>query len=280
MNDHDSQSFESWLRATHGPAHSRRTAERNAVFFLPHLKPGMALLDAGCGPGSITIGLARAISPGEAVGIDASAESIAEARTHAMAAGVANVRFEVADVCALPFDNATFDAVFAHALLQHVSFPLDALEELRRVLKPGGVIGVADADFDGAIVAPESDALARGAAIMRRMRRNPHVGKHLRELLHEAGFVRIQASATCGYQGDEVSVRLHGEWNARYFEAEPLVANAVASGWAQREELREIAAAWRLWSVDPRAFAASFWCEAVGWAPQESPKQSRTTHAS
>jgi ubiquinone/menaquinone biosynthesis C-methylase UbiE len=264
--EQESASFETWLRATHGPAHSRRTAERNAAFLLPHLKPGMVLLDAGCGPGSMTVGLARAVAPGEAVGIDTSAESIAAARAHGEASGCANVRFDVADVCALPFADATFDAAFAHALLQHLPFPLDALTEIRRVVKPGGVIGVADADFDGSIFAPESDAIARGTEIMRRMRRNPHIGKHLRELLHEAGFVRTVGSATARAQGDVSSVALDGEWSARYFEAEPLIARAEAQGWATRVEMRDIAEAWRAWSRDPGAFTAAFWCEAVGWA--------------
>jgi ubiquinone/menaquinone biosynthesis C-methylase UbiE len=263
--EEESPSLEAWLRATHSPAHSRRTAERNAAFLLPHLRPGMSLLDAGCGPGSITVGLARVVAPGETVGIDGSVETIEAARAHAESSGCGNVRFEAADVCALPFADATFDAAFAHALLQHLPFPLDALKELRRVLKPGGVIGVADADFDGALFAPENDAIARGTEIMRRMRRNPHVGKHLRALLHEAGFVRAVGSATAGSQGDETSVRYNGEWNARYFEAEPLIAHVESRGWATREEMREIAAGWRAWAVDPGAFTATFFCAAVGW---------------
>ena len=266
-NQPESASFEAWLRTTHGPAHSRRTAERNAAFLLPHLGPGMRLLDAGCGPGSITIGLARAVAPGEAVGIDASEEAIAAARQRATADSCANVRFEVADASALPYEDGSFDAVFAHALLQHLPWPLDALVELRRVLKPGGVIGVADADMEGALLAPESDALARGADIMRRMRHNPRVGRHLRGLLHNAGFARVEASATAGARGDAASVKLDGEWNARYFEAEPMIAQAESRGWATRVEMVEIASAWRAWANDPGAFSAAFWCQAVGWAP-------------
>ncbi len=258
--------FEAWLRTTHGPAHSRRTAERNAAFLLPHLRPGMRLLDAGCGPGSITLGLARAVAPGEVVGIDASPEASAAARERASAEGCENARFEVADVGALPYD-ATFDAAFAHALLQHLPWPLDALTELRRAIKPGGIIGVADADFDGALLAPESEALTLGNDIMRRMRRNPHVGKNLRGLLHNAGFVRTEASATAGARGDVTSVKWDGEWNARYFEAEPMIAQVESRGWATREQMREIAAAWRAWGDDPGAFSAAFWCQALGWAP-------------
>jgi ubiquinone/menaquinone biosynthesis C-methylase UbiE len=273
QTQHDPAAFEAWLRGTHGPAHSRRTAERNAAFLLPYLRPGMTLLDAGSGPGSITIGLARAVAggdagaPGECIGIDASAERVEDARTRAAADGVTNVRFDVADVCKLPFADATFDAAFAHALLQHLPWPLDALAEIRRVLKPGGIIGVADADLDGALLAPEDPMLARGNEIMRRMRQNPHVGKNLRGLLHNAGFVRVEASATAGARGDATSVKWDGEWNARYFEAEPMVALAEARGWATRAEMLEIAAAWRAWGDDPAAFSAAFWCSAVGWAP-------------
>lgn len=265
----ESPELEAWLRATHGPAQRRRTAERNAAFLLPHLRPGMRLLDAGCGAGSITIGLARAVAPGEVIGIDASAERIDEARGAAATAGCENVRFEVADVCRLPFDDASFDAAFAHALLQHVEWPLDALVELRRVLRPGGIIGVADTDFDGALLAPESDALAKGGEIMARMRRHPRIGKQLRGMLHRAGFRRIIASATAGARGDGGAVKFDGEWNARYFEAEPLVAHVEARGWATRDEMGEIAAAWRAWGDDPAAFSATFWCTAVGWAEAE-----------
>jgi ubiquinone/menaquinone biosynthesis C-methylase UbiE len=92
----------------------QRTAAQNADFFLPHLRPGMRLLDAGCGQGSITIGLADAVAPGEVVGLDRDPEQVERARALAAERGVTNVRFEVGDAYALPFPDASFDAVFAH----------------------------------------------------------------------------------------------------------------------------------------------------------------------
>lgn len=79
-----------------------RTATDFAGFFLPYLQPGMRLLDCGCGPGTITIGLAAAVAPGEVVGIDLEAAQINLAQTQAAQANVTNARFEVANVYELP----------------------------------------------------------------------------------------------------------------------------------------------------------------------------------
>src|SRR5215470_9709319 len=76
-------------------SHAKRTAEKEASFFLPLLRPGMRLLDVGCGPGSITAGLARRVDPGETIGIDASASVIDTARS-LLEAPIANLTFEVA----------------------------------------------------------------------------------------------------------------------------------------------------------------------------------------
>src|SRR5438105_3240200 len=162
--------FQRWLRGMHSPAHARRTAAHNAAFFLPHLKRGMKLLDVGCGPGSITIGLAEAVAPAETIGIDASPDAIEEARALAASKQCTNVRFEVADVYALPFEDATFDAAFSHAVMQHLHDPVAALREIRRVLKPGAIIAIADADHDGSILAPADPLLDASLQLLAEIR--------------------------------------------------------------------------------------------------------------
>ena len=101
-----------------------RTAAKEAAFFLSHLRPGMRLLDLGSGPGSITLGLAEKVSPGEVVGVDLQPSQVEKAQALSAARGVKNVRFEVADVYRLPFPDGSFDAVVAHVVLMHLSKPM------------------------------------------------------------------------------------------------------------------------------------------------------------
>jgi ubiquinone/menaquinone biosynthesis C-methylase UbiE len=228
----------------------------------------MRLLDIGCGPGSITMGLAEAVAPGEAVGIDAHAEAIDAARRRADEQDCRNVRFDVADAYTLPFADATFDAAFMHAVLQHLRDPLAALREACRVLKPGGVIGLADADYDGTIIAPENPLLHRGFAIDAELRGhtggNVRVGKHLRELLHEAGFSGAVASVAAGADGSDEATRFMGEFEAQRYAAPAYVDYVCAFGISTGDELRAISEAWRRWGSHPGAYWARFWCQAVG----------------
>src|SRR6202021_2279019 len=90
-------------------SHTWRTAENSAAYLLPHLRPGLSLLDIGCGPGTITADLARLVAPGGVVGVDAPAEVVAQAEAHATSCGVTNARFEVGDLFALAYGEGTFD---------------------------------------------------------------------------------------------------------------------------------------------------------------------------
>src|SRR3954447_10481580 len=99
-------------------SHRWRTVENSAAYLVPHLQPGQSLLDVGCGPGTITVDLARRVAPGAVTGIDASADVIAQAQADAPQ-DVA-VRFDVADVYRLPYDDGEFDVVHAHQVLQHL----------------------------------------------------------------------------------------------------------------------------------------------------------------
>ena len=124
-----------------------RTAEIDAAFLLPHIKKGMRILDTGCGPETITVGLAGYAEPGEVIGIDQADEIVDHARAYARDKGVANVRFETASIYDLPFQDADFDIAYAHQLLQHLAAPVAALREISRILRPGAILAVRDADY-------------------------------------------------------------------------------------------------------------------------------------
>src|SRR5690606_17637857 len=102
-------------------SHRRRTAANSAAFLLPHLLSDMTLLDVGCGPGTVTVDLAERLTQGSVVGVDASDEVLESARGLADAHGTKNISFEHANAYQLPFEDDSFDVVFAHQLLQHLS---------------------------------------------------------------------------------------------------------------------------------------------------------------
>jgi SAM-dependent methyltransferase len=238
------------------PNHAGRTAESHAAFLLPHLRPGMALLDMGCGPGTITVGLAAAVAPGVTTGIDLNPEL------------VDGIDMISGDVMNLPFADASFDAIYACALLQHLPDPLGALREARRVARPGAVIGVVDADWDGELLYPINAVLRRSMDVARKLREgtSPFVGKQMRHLLTEAGFCRTEGYAWVTHHGTADDARGVGSFTASLFRYPATVERAVAERWATAEELDEMSLAWTAWGEHPGAFLARFWCEAIGWA--------------
>jgi ubiquinone/menaquinone biosynthesis C-methylase UbiE len=248
--------------------HASRTAARQAAFYLPYLQPGMRLLDCGCGSGSITVGLAQVVAPGQVTGIDISEAEVARARDRAAAEDITNVHFEVGNVYQLAFPAHSFDALFAHNVLEHVGEPIKALREMQRVLKPGGVLGVRDVDWGGFLVRDTAEVVHKYwvwyEAVWARAGGHSRIGRELRGLLHEAGFVDVVGSASYDAYGDPDALRFLSEIFTSRCSQPDFVTQVVEHGLAEQERIEELKAALQVWPEDPNAFAAVAHCEVIG----------------
>ena len=242
-------------------AHRRRTAENSAGYLLPHLRPGISVLDVGCGPGTITVDLAARVAPGQVTAVELTDDALDLARAEARARGQANIVFATSDVHALDFADDTFDVVHAHQVLQHVADPVQALRELRRVCKPGGVVAVRDADYAGFTWFPQlpgagplDAALRRGGAGQRRRARRGAaavvVGSARRTATTSrppaaCGVLRRRKTATggagCGRTGSS---------------SRPWLVSWSTQGWRQPRSSEEISSAWRDWAAAPDGWLA------------------------
>ncbi len=249
--------------------HAKRTADTSAAFFLPFLKSGMRLLDVGCGPGSITTGLARRVEPAATIGIDPSPSVIETARSLAEAKGPRHLTFEVGTIYEPRFAPETFEAVFAHQVLQHLGRPVDALRQIRTLLTPGGMVGVRDVDWGSTTFYPENQGMRRFFTLYYELaRRNggePNAGRYLRRWFREAGFAEARVTTSTVSYTDEAATREWGDTFAERTLHSNLADKALEFGIATRSELKEIAAAWRAWGRDPDAFYCFSHTEVLAW---------------
>ena len=168
----------------------RRNAETHAAHLLPHLKPGSRVLDLGCGPGTISVGLAKAVDPGELHGIDMEESQIMVARASAQAGEHMNATFHVGDATDLPFEDGYFDTAHTHAVLMHVPDTEKTLSEVMRVLKPGGVLAsremITEASFVGPQQAVDESAWQTFGRLISARGGHPNMGRDLKHVFVNA----------------------------------------------------------------------------------------------
>ena len=241
-------------RYTHGhsaavlSAHSRRGAADSAAYLLAHLRAGMDLLDVGCGPASITADLAERVTPGRVVGLDAAAGALEAARATLSERGLSEqVEVTSGDVMALPFEDASFDVVHAHQVLQHLADPVGALAEMRRVTRPGGIVAVRDAVYSAMTWFPEPAGMERWRSVyMATARANG--GEPDR-----AGFTEVTASASTWCYATPAD----RAWQSQTWAQRSLTSfgpRAVELGLADGADLETMAQAWRQWGASEDAW--------------------------
>lgn len=269
----DSQSRDTY---THGYKtavrnQQRRTAEDQGAFFIQHLRPGMKVLDCGCGPGTITVGLADVVNPGQVVGIDVGQEVIDLANN--LVEGRINLEFQVASVYEIPFPNGHFDEVLVHKVLEHVAEPESVMKEVLRVLKPGGVVGARSTDQGGLYIYPWSDAINdMFENLQDRWQRNggnPFFGRAQQSTMRKSGFERVETTHRVEFANradwlqdfENIWNGDYEEWLGRGFLTEKQVSNS--------KDMAKIKSDLKAFSADPDStFITSLDYETIGWKPQ------------
>jgi len=271
-------------------SYARRNAQTCAAFLLPRLQPHHELLDLGCGPGTITVDLARQVR--RVVGVDTSAEMVRQARRAAAEAKaqvevevraegeccsggslgaepedaaevccgdeMGNVSFEIASVYELPFAEDSFDVVYAHQVMQHLGDPVAALREARRVLRPGGLVALRDSDYDTMIHAPREPAIERWRELYHLVSTanggEADAGRFLMGWALKAGFSEPAVTASAVTHATPEARQAWGQmWAVRALESD-FAKHVTANGFANRDELEEISVAFRRWADSDDGF--------------------------
>lgn len=235
-------------------SHRWRTAANSAAYLVPHLRPGMDVLDVGSGPGTITVDLARLVYPGKVIGIDASEAVVAEATRLAEAQEVDNVEFRLADAYDPGFADGSFDVVHAHQVLQHLGRPVEALAAWRGLVSPDGVVAARDCDYVGSIVFPDSPGLDAWRDSYVRLARhnggNPDAGRRLKSWAQAAGFAEVEAGASVWCWTDQPTRDWWGGlWADRAVESE-YATGVLATGIGDRAVLDLVREGWLGWRDD------------------------------
>lgn len=225
-------------------SHRWRTAANSAAYLLPHLQPGMTLLDVGCGPGTITADLATLV--GKVTGIDPSA-SVIEDATKAFP----GLDLRVGDV----FEhNGHYDVVHAHQVLQHLSDPVAAL---RKMASLGDLVAARDGDYSAFTWGPDDASISRWLeiylAVTRHNGAEANAGRHLLRWAHEAGLTDTAFSwSAWTYATPEALAFWCGVWADRCIDSS-FAQQAVDYGITSTSELAGVARGWRAFATNPDA---------------------------
>jgi ubiquinone/menaquinone biosynthesis C-methylase UbiE len=238
--------------------HARRTAEGCASFARHVITPTARVLDVGCGPGSITVGLAAWAPEGSVTAIEPGGDILDTARAAVAEAGADNVTVEAASVYELPYDDDSFDLAYAHQVLQHLTDPVLALTEMQRVVRPGGHVAVRDADYYTMSASPVYDEIERWRDIYRNVARHndaePDAGRYLFAWCRDAGLADVEVTASVWSYYEPESRRNWGESWADRCLTSSFGEQAVEYGYATRAEMEEVADGWRRWAAEPNGY--------------------------
>lgn len=245
-----------------------RTLAKHAFYLIKYLKPGLNVIDCGCGPGALTIDIAKKVSPGKVIGIDISQNQIETAKKLSAEMKVKNVKFITGDVLSLPFSNSLFDLAHCHGLFCQLSEPKIALNEMKRVVKSGGLIAAREPDADTYLIYPQLEKMLQAMSLAISALHaigggDYRIGKKLKSLFYHTDFSEIITSASCDYkEPKEVLLRecraLISDW-----EESPWSKYLLENKLVTKNDIKEIKNSLRAFSNLDDAFFSLTWCEVV-----------------
>lgn len=205
------------------------------------LRPGTKVADIGCGPGVVTCFMALHIGDeGLALGVDASADQLAVGREEAAMKGLKNVRFAQANVYELGLGADAFDLVYSRSLLSHLKNPQDALNEMAKLVRPGGVLVCEDIDMSSIFSTPASSEYKRMVEMLLALSRDRStdycVGVHMPGLFTRAGFNDLHVSS---YQPVFNTGEKKRYWEYTLYELIPVL---IRIGVTTQQEMDELSA--------------------------------------
>lgn len=242
-------------------SHAKRTAETCAAFLLEKEildSEKTRLLDVGCGPGSISAGLAKYCARIDA--IDYSSEVVELAQQTARDLRVENkLHVRAGSIYELPYEDGSFDVVYAHMVLQHLADPVGALQEMQRVLKPGGFVAVRESDFASMLSYPYNAGIDNWRTVHRLVchsnKAQPDAGRYLKDWATQAGFkvdnIKISFSIT-SYTTPNQCKEWGTSWQQRVLHSS-FAKQAQEYGHATLKDLQEMSDGWALWADQPGA---------------------------
>ena len=249
----------------------RATAETRAAYLIPYLRPGLRVLDFGCGPGSISMGLARAVSPGQLHGVDMDATQIEAARALAASQGRDNAVFHVGDVTALDFEDDFFDVAHCRSVLMHVPDTAAVLSEVKRVLKPGGILACREMICGSCFTYPEFDVMKKSwdmfADLLAADDGHPQMGREMKGHIIEAGFDNIRVTASFSTYSSPEEIAAIYRLVSRWLLSPEVTEAAMKYGASSQRLVSNLKVAYDRWKDDPGACFTFAYGEAIANKP-------------
>ncbi len=169
------------------------------IEFLPELKPGMRILEVGCGTGSLARQVARKVTPGgTVVGVDRQQAQLHRARQLADGEGVENLSLHLQEATKLDFPDGQFDGAYCRFVVEHVPDPVVLVQEMMRVVKPGGWVCCFEWENGCSVMYPDCPAVQTVWQAVYDFQLglggDPHIARKLYGILNRAGLTDVQAS--------------------------------------------------------------------------------------